>query len=93
MVELPKPVDFQPRKTKVPLREGEQRLIIATCEKGTVEDLDDMKDIKADIDEIKAVNPNYVDIAAHDVFRQRDVEVVCRCHSQSTKGLFISQGR
>src|SRR5580658_371251 len=32
VVELPKPVEFQPRKTKVPLRMGEQRLIIATCE-------------------------------------------------------------
>jgi hypothetical protein len=28
VIELPKPVDFQPRKTKVPLRMGEQRLII-----------------------------------------------------------------
>ena len=32
---------------------GEQRLIIATCEKGTVEDVNDMKDIKAGLDEIK----------------------------------------
>ncbi|WP_213804680.1 BadF/BadG/BcrA/BcrD ATPase family protein [Granulicella sp. dw_53] len=90
VVELPKPVEFQPRKTKVPLRTGEQRLIIATCEKGTVEDLDEMKDIKADIDKIKAVNPNYVDIAAHDVFRHRDVEIVSDS-VPSTKGLFISK--
>jgi predicted CoA-substrate-specific enzyme activase len=89
-VELPKPLEFQPRKTKVPLRTGEQRLIIATCEKGTVEDLDEMKDIKADIDKVKAVNPNFVDIAAHDVFRHRDVEII----SDSVpimKGLFISK--
>jgi predicted nucleotide-binding protein (sugar kinase/HSP70/actin superfamily) len=90
IIELPKPIEFQPRKTKVPLRKGEQRLIIATCEKGTVEDLDEMKDIKADIDEIKAVNPNYVDIAAHDVFRQRDVELVADA-MPLTKGLFISK--
>src|ERR1700723_1909544 len=76
VVELPKPVDFQIKKTKVPLRVGEQRLIIATCEKGTVEDLADMKDIKADIDKIKEANPNYVDIATHDVFRQRQVGIV-----------------
>ena len=88
VVELPKPVEFQPRKTKVPLRNGEQRLIIATCEKGTVEDLDEMKDIKADIDEIKAANPNYVEIAARDVFRQRDVEIVSDA-IPSTKGLFV----
>src|ERR1700723_1713391 len=90
VVELPKPVDFQIKKTKVPLRVGEQRLIIATCEKGTVEDLADMKDIKADIDKIKEANPNYVDIAAHDVFRQRQVEIVADA-VPSTKGLFISK--
>jgi predicted CoA-substrate-specific enzyme activase len=90
VVELPKPVDFQPRKTKVPLRVGEQRLIIATCEKGTVEDLADMKDIKADIDKIKEANPNYVDIAARDVFRHRQVAMVADS-LPSTKGLFISK--
>ncbi|MGB8536305.1 MAG: BadF/BadG/BcrA/BcrD ATPase family protein [Acidobacteriaceae bacterium] len=89
VVELPKPVDFQPRKTKVPLRVGEQRLIIATCEKGTVEDLADMKDIKADIDKIKDANPNFVDIAARDVFRHRQVAIVADS-LPSTKGLFIS---
>ena len=39
--------------TKVPLMHGEQRLIIATCEKGLVEDVNDMKDIKAGLDKIK----------------------------------------
>ena len=90
VVELPKPVDFQPRKTKVPLRVGEQRLIIATCEKGTVEDLADMKDIKADIDKIKEANPNYVDIAARDVFRHRQTPLVADA-LPSTKGLFVSK--
>ena len=55
--------------TKVPLMHGEQRLIIATCEKGTVEDVNDMKDIKAGLDEIKDKHPNFVDIAAKEVFR------------------------
>src|SRR6201995_2917331 len=89
VIELPKPVDFQPRKTKVPLRMGEQRLIIATCEKGTVEDLSEMKDIKADIDKIKNANPNFVDIAAHDVFRPRQVEIVADA-VPSAKGLFVA---
>ena len=90
-VEAPKPTgEFQPRKTKVPLRAGEQRLIIATCEKGTVEDLNDMKDIKADIDKIKAANPNFVDIAAHDVFRHREVASVAD-PTLSTKGWFVSK--
>jgi predicted CoA-substrate-specific enzyme activase len=90
VIELPKPVNFQPRKTKVPLRVGEQRLIIATCEKGAVEDLDDMKDIKADIDKIKQANPNFVDIAAHDVFRHRQVASVSDA-IPNTKGLFVSK--
>jgi predicted CoA-substrate-specific enzyme activase len=55
--------------TKVPLMHGEQRLIIATCEKGLVEDVNDMKGIKAGIDEIKGKYPNFVDFAAHEVFR------------------------
>ncbi len=90
VVELPKPVEFQPRKTKVPLRMGEQRLIIATCEKGAVEDLDEMKDIKSDIDKMKAANPNYVDIAARDVFRPRDAQVISD-PMPATKGLFIGK--
>jgi predicted nucleotide-binding protein (sugar kinase/HSP70/actin superfamily) len=55
--------------TKVPLMHGEQRLIIATCEKGLVEDVNDMKDIKAGLDEIKGKYPNFVDFAAREVFR------------------------
>ena len=90
VIELPKPTEFQPRKTKVPLRMGEQRLIIATCEKGTVEDLNEMKGIKSDIDKIKSVNPNYVDIAARDVFRHRDVEIISDA-TPSARGLFIAK--
>ena len=55
--------------TKVPLMHGEQRLIIATCEKGTVEDVNDMKDIKSGLDKIKAAHPNFVDMASKEVFR------------------------
>jgi predicted CoA-substrate-specific enzyme activase len=65
------PQDFVPIKkvTKVPLMKGEQRLIIATCEKGLVEDVNEMKDIKAGLDQLKDKYPNFVDIAAHEVFR------------------------
>ncbi len=67
---------FQDRKTKVPLRVGERRLIIATCEKGAVEDLEEMKDIKAGLDSVKDANPNFVDVAAHEVFKAREVKSV-----------------
>jgi activator of 2-hydroxyglutaryl-CoA dehydratase/predicted nucleotide-binding protein (sugar kinase/HSP70/actin superfamily) len=63
--------DFVPvkRVTKVPLMTGEQRLIIATCEKGTVEDLNEMKGIKAGLDQIRLQHPNFVDFASKEVFR------------------------
>ncbi len=55
--------------TKVPLMMGEQRLIIATCEKGLVEDVDDMKEIKAGLDKLRDQHPNFVDMASKEVFR------------------------
>ena len=55
---------MDPRGSKVPLRAGERRLIIATCEKGAVEDVHQMKDIKAGLDKVKQANPNLVDMAA-----------------------------
>jgi predicted CoA-substrate-specific enzyme activase len=63
-------------KSKVPLRDNEQRLIIATCEKGTVEDVNDMRDIKSGLDAVKKANPNFVEIAAHDVFKEVEVDNV-----------------
>src|SRR5260370_40532066 len=51
-------VPAKPAKpSKVPLMAGEQRLIIATCEKGGVEDINDMKGIKAGLDSVKDANP------------------------------------
>ncbi|HUN61875.1 MAG TPA: BadF/BadG/BcrA/BcrD ATPase family protein [Candidatus Sulfotelmatobacter sp.] len=64
------------RVTKVPLMHGEQRLIIATCEKGTVEDLNEMKDIKAGLDKIRDQHPNFVDIASKEVFRPTNAKIV-----------------
>ncbi len=55
--------------SKVPIVDGTQRLIIATCEKGTVEDLSSMKDIKKGLDAIKDITPNLVEHAAVEVWR------------------------
>jgi predicted nucleotide-binding protein (sugar kinase/HSP70/actin superfamily) len=63
-----------PVKTAVPLLEGEQRLIIATCEKGTVEDIHAMRGIKAGLDAAKKANPNLVHAAAHEAFSDVAVE-------------------
>jgi predicted CoA-substrate-specific enzyme activase len=62
--------------TKVPLMQGEQRLIIATCEKGTVEDVNEMKEIKAGLDQLKDQHPNFVDMASKEVFRPRNPKSV-----------------
>jgi predicted CoA-substrate-specific enzyme activase len=74
-VKLPEP-KFQDRKTKVPLRQDEQRLIIATCEKGTVEDMEEMKGIKGNLDAVKAKYPNLVEWASREAFRFRKSEVL-----------------
>lgn len=63
-------------KSKVPLQAGEQRLIISTCEKGQVEDVNAMRGIKAGLDAVKAANPNYVDIVAREVWKIRETESV-----------------
>ena len=64
------------RVTKVPLIKGEQRLIIATCEKGTVEDLEEMKEIKAGLDQIREQHPNFVDMASKEAFRPTNAKSV-----------------
>ncbi len=62
--------------TKVPLMLGEQRLIIATCEKGLVEDVNEMKDIKAGLDQLRDKHPNFVDYASKEVFRPTNTKNV-----------------
>jgi activator of 2-hydroxyglutaryl-CoA dehydratase/predicted nucleotide-binding protein (sugar kinase/HSP70/actin superfamily) len=62
--------------SKVPLQPGEQRMIISTCEKGAVEDVETMRGIKAHLDATKAANPNLVEIAAREIWRSRHPESV-----------------
>jgi predicted CoA-substrate-specific enzyme activase len=63
-------------KSKVPLQQGERRLIISTCEKGQVEDVSAMRGIKAGLDAVKDANPNFVDIAAREVWRSRNPQSI-----------------
>jgi activator of 2-hydroxyglutaryl-CoA dehydratase/predicted nucleotide-binding protein (sugar kinase/HSP70/actin superfamily) len=62
--------------SKVAKADDERRLIIATCEKGTVEDVNAMRGIKSGIDEVKKANPNFVEIASREAFRPRGVASV-----------------
>jgi activator of 2-hydroxyglutaryl-CoA dehydratase/predicted nucleotide-binding protein (sugar kinase/HSP70/actin superfamily) len=74
----PIPVKAAPAKaapvkfvSKVAKADDERRLIIATCEKGGVEDVDAMRGIKSGVEAIKKANPNFVEAAARDVFKAR----------------------
>lgn len=80
-------------KSKVPMENGTQRLIIATCEKGTVEDINDMKDIKKELDEIKKANPNFVDQAATKAFVGFKPTIVAEPVGEEPKGLLVSKAK
>jgi len=75
-VEMPKPAQPARTASKVPLAQGAQRLILATCEKGTVEDLDKMRVIKQGMDQVKTANPNLMEVAAKRAFQQVDARIV-----------------
>lgn len=77
-------------KSKVAMEEGTQRLIIATCEKGTVEDIADMRGIKQGLDDIKKANPNLIEEAAHNAWITYKPEVVLN-ELKEPKGLFVSK--
>ena len=55
---------------------GTKRLIIATCEKGEVEDIDAMRKIKSGLDRMKEAYPNLAAIAARDVWKAQKPPVV-----------------
>jgi len=63
-------------RDRVPLAEGTNRIIIATCEKGTVEDVDEMRAIKKGLDEVKAANPDLAETAATWAFKSYAPPVV-----------------
>jgi predicted CoA-substrate-specific enzyme activase len=59
-----------PRKSKIPILPGVKRLIVGnSCERGLVEDVNDMRVIKKGMDEVKAANPNFVELGAKAVWR------------------------
>ncbi|MBI3264654.1 MAG: CoA activase, partial [Acidobacteria bacterium] len=73
----PKPVAAAPSvpvtfHSKVPKADDEVRVIIATCEKGSVEDVASMREIKTAVDAVKNANPNFVEIASKEIFKSRN---------------------
>jgi len=59
-----------PRKSKIPILPGVKRLIVGnSCDRGLVEDVNDMRVIKKGMDAVKAANPNFVELGAKAVWR------------------------
>jgi len=48
---------------------GTRRLIVATCEKGAVEDISAMKEIQASLDAARKANPNLLEYAGKEIWR------------------------
>jgi predicted CoA-substrate-specific enzyme activase len=48
---------------------GKRRLIVATCEKGAVEDLNAMKAIQANLDAARESNPNLLEYAGREIWK------------------------
>jgi len=58
------------KKSKIPIVEGIKRLIVGnSCEKGLVEDVNDMREIKKGLDAAKRDNPNLAEVGAKAAFK------------------------
>jgi predicted CoA-substrate-specific enzyme activase len=58
------------KKSKIPLEKGVKRLIVGnSCEKGLVEDVNDMREIKKGLDAAKKDNPNMAEVGAKAAFK------------------------
>jgi predicted nucleotide-binding protein (sugar kinase/HSP70/actin superfamily) len=70
-------VDESWKKSKIPLAPGVKRLIVGnSCEKGLVEDVADMREIKKGLDAAKKDNPNMVEVAARAAFKSYNPKVI-----------------
>ncbi len=67
---------LQIRKKTETTQVGTKRLIIATCEKGEVEDVESMRKIKGGLDQIKKDYPNLAAVAAKDIWKAQKPPIV-----------------
>ncbi len=70
------PLNDKPVKSEVPLKPGEERLIVSTCEKGAVEDVDELRDILADLKQTRKNNPDLIRVAARSVWQSPQAKSV-----------------
>ncbi len=65
------------KKSKIPILKDTKRLIVGnSCEKGLVEDVNDMREIKKGLDQMKKDNPNMAEVGARYAFRSYEPPVV-----------------
>ena len=82
---------LQIRKKTEDTQIGTKRLIIATCEKGEVEDVESMRKIKGGLDQIKKDYPNLAAIAAKDVWKAQKPTVVADDPDEVERGLGLPE--
>lgn len=68
-----------------------KRLIIATCEKGEVEDVESMRKIKSGLDQAKKDYPNLAAVAAKDVWKAVKPELVADNPEEVERGLGLPE--
>ena len=61
----------------------ERRVIVATCEKGAVENVDALRAVKRGLDRVAADNPNFADIAGREVWKSQHSARVADGESRS----------
>ncbi|MFB3813105.1 MAG: BadF/BadG/BcrA/BcrD ATPase family protein [Terriglobales bacterium] len=65
------------KNSKIPILQGVKRLIVGnSCERGLVEDVNAMREIKKGMDAVKEANPNMAEVAAKAAFRSFNPPVV-----------------
>jgi len=55
---------------------GKRRVIIASCEKGSAQDVNSLREIRLGMESIRSRNPNLVELAARSVWKSRAPEVI-----------------
>lgn len=73
------------KNSKIPILPGVRRLIVGnSCERGLVEDINAMREIKKGMDATKAANPNMAEVAAKTAFRSWSPTVVAEAPPKLT---------
>ena len=79
-------------KSKIPLSPDHKRVIVGnSCEKGLVEDVKDMQEIKKELDAVKDANVNIAEIAAKGVFKSQNPDGVSDPVPQPRFGFMMTE--